>query len=41
MAKRTRVKTNGDVTADGRTLTGRIWRNGPQAEHPAVLTRLR
>ena len=29
------------LSPDGRTLTGRIWRNGPQAEHPAVLTRLR
>lgn len=29
------------LSADGRTLSGRIWLNGAQAEQPAVLTRLR
>ncbi len=29
------------LAADGRTLRGRIWLNGAQAEQPAVLSRLR
>lgn len=29
------------LSADGRTLAGRIWLNGAQAEQPAVLTRRR
>lgn len=29
------------LSADGKTLAGRIWLNGAQADQPAVLTRLR